>query len=574
MLLCQALVKLVQVWDSNGLRELPSDLIREQIPIVLLQNLLHILHRQSPDGSWRLGTVIMETTAYAVLTLKVLALLPWHDRLRKRVLEAVRLGSAFLVLNYDSENQHEHIWVAKVTYALPPIARAYVIAALTAGTTYTWYDKGKNLMVVPDQNLRKMAKFFSALPMFSQDELWALESDVFLGYLYQPMLLRANPGVFPWQKMTESKYAEYIPFTWIAMNRRNNYPLSNNILWEMMKMSALIYQLDEFMETLSTRNTDLANLTYVRQLVRQLCEFGRHDERKLDEKIPAPRNPSTGVMEARNAENGHGVNGVVESCRLDTKSSQDITLVQVQTSLQHFTSYILQHPAVVQSPDSVRKQLHSELCTGILAHIDHEEDNARYAAQRRLQSASESVLPAETVCYASARSSYHSWVRTTSADNTQAPSTFTFFSCLAAPPGKSFFRGVRQHYVSSALSRHLANLCRQYNDYGSVARDRAEGNLNSIDFVEFHEIYDRKVDNGVGNGTGAPTRDVDAMKADLISIAQYERECLDHAIGKLDTELRCEQDGRRKMETLSVFIDTTDLYGQIYVARDISNRLR
>ena len=28
-------------------------------------------------------------------------------------------------------------------------------------------------------------------------------------------------------------------------------------------------------------------------------------------------------------------------------------------------------------------------------------------------------------------------------------------------------------------------MCRMYNDYGSVARNRAEGNLNSVDFPEF-----------------------------------------------------------------------------------------
>jgi hypothetical protein len=35
------------------------------------------------------------------------------------------------------------------------------------------------------------------------------------------------------------------------------------------------------------------------------------------------------------------------------------------------------------------------------------------------------------------------------------------------------------------MTRHLAVMCRQYNDYGSLVRDAEEGNLNSIDFAEF-----------------------------------------------------------------------------------------
>lgn len=32
---------------------------------------------------------------------------------------------------------------------------------------------------------------------------------------------------------------------------------------------------------------------------------------------------------------------------------------------------------------------------------------------------------------------------------------------------------------------HLGRMCRQYNDYGSLARDQEERNLNSLNFPEF-----------------------------------------------------------------------------------------
>lgn len=558
MLLSQALVKLLQVWDNNLLGELPEDLVCEQIPILLFQILVHTLQKQTHDGSWRFKSTSRETTAYAVLTLKALSSIPWLSHFQDRIQGAITRGSAHLVLKYDLWNHYEHIWVAKVTYALPPLARAYIVAALCAGTSYNWGAKAKSLVTVSHEKVQKMAKFFSTLPMFSRDELWALEADVFLGYLYQPQLLRVSSSVFQLQENADHKYFEYIPFTWIATNRMNNNPISNNTLWEMMRISVLIYQLDEFMETLFSRGREPESIALARQLVEELfqskeCELGAGSE------VPTTIDHSS-----------NGRNGSIRSC-----TQPDPTSGHAKAVLQSFTSCILQHPAVLQSPDHVRKQLQRELRTGILAHLDHEEDNARYCARDRAH-AIPGLLPtsSQPIPFASARTSYYSWVRNTSADNTQTPSIFTFFSCLIAPPGESFFRGVRQHYFSSALCRHLANLCREYNDYGSIARDQAEGNLNSLDFPEFHETCEIPVDQENGNGVHEQGRDQDAMKMDLFSIAEYERECLDHATTRLSAEMRGDQRGEWKAEALKVFINTVDLYGQIYIARDISSRVR
>lgn len=242
--------------------------------------------------------------------------------------------------------------------------------------------------------------------------------------------------------------------------------------------------------------------------------------------------------------------------------------------MHRFSSYILHHPAVMRSPAHVRKQLHHELTTSILAHLDHEEDNARLVAQKQgaqlesTQSSSEPCSSHEiTIPFTAARVPYYAWVRSIAADNTQEPAIFTFFTCLVAPtPGAAFFRGARQHYVAGALSRHLANLCRQYNDWGSVGRDRAENNVNSVNFVEFHEPP--------GGDLGKDARDEKALKADLFAVAEFERECLNHAVSKLGAQVRAGPRGKLKMDALGVFIDTVDLYGQIYVARDITNRVR
>ena len=129
-------------------------------------------------------------------------------------------------------------------------------------------------------------------------------------------------------------------------------------------------------------------------------------------------------------------------------------------------------------------------------------------------------------------------------------------------------------------------MCRQYNDFGSMARDHAEGNLNSVDFAEFSsereldrelrntpylDIKGRINDVGVtgeeGRGLAADTQE-SRKKEDLFWLAEYERQCLDLAMQKLEAEV-----GAEAMNAVRLFVNVTDLYGQIYVLRDVTNRV-
>ena len=62
-------------------------------------------------------------------------------------------------------------------------------------------------------------------------------------------------------------------------------------------------------------------------------------------------------------------------------------------------------------------------------------------------------------------------------------------------------------------------MSRLYNDYGSIARDRTEVNLNSTDFPVFH--LDHSIDR---METERPAYIADTtQKKTLLSIAEYER---------------------------------------------------
>lgn len=80
--------------------------------------------------------------------------------------------------------------------------------------------------------------------------------------------------------------------------------------------------------------------------------------------------------------------------------------------------------------------------------------------------------------------------------------------------------------------------------------------MNSIDFPEFET-------QGEGDVESVDTRN----KADLLYIAEYERRCLDSALSELEKCLDLDL-----LSKIKLFVHVTDLYGQIYVARDIGVR--
>lgn len=124
-------------------------------------------------------------------------------------------------------------------------------------------------------------------------------------------------------------------------------------------------------------------------------------------------------------------------------------------------------------------------------------------------------------------------------------------------------------------------MCRQYNDFGSAARDTEEGNLNSLDFPEFSRGWREDVGeritaavNGEARADGDAVLErgsyhpTDTAKDKLMAIAEFERACMQLALQKL----RQVVPSPNTMKAIEVYIDVTDLFGQIYVQRDLSSR--
>ncbi|KAI0814216.1 hypothetical protein GGR55DRAFT_701902 [Xylaria sp. FL0064] len=590
MLVSQVLVKLLQTWGDGTLDNLAEDLTSFRVPVILLQIAIRSIQLQWPDGSWSLGNCestdpTPQITAYAVLSLKSLELLPWITILQPRIREAIQKGLVYIRTHLNSNLDHETIWVEKVTYALPSVSRAYCVAALCPATPCLLRGRALSIAEINFQKVQQLATFFSQLPLFSGDAMWALEADVALGYLYQAKLRRASSRIFPQRRsVTSYQYLEYIPFTWIATNRRNGYPLSNNQIWEAMEIAVLDYQLDEYMETTCDQAGIRENISALKLMVKELCNLTPDSPADSGSilstnhriNVSGPEDDDTGNIESHHSGSDEDMittSGSVCGESRDTTPNWHVLTTQekIRSVLHCFTSHIFHHHAVARAPTRVRKSLQSELATCILAHIDHAVDNNHFAAQRNTQITGR--CPSQTVdipMFEAPRGSYYSWVCTTGADDTHAPFTFQFFACLTASTTDGvFFCGVREKYFSSAASRHLANLCRQYNDLGSVARDKAEKNLNSLNFPEFHETDLRN-----SGDLYLRERDETDMKHDLYFLAQYERQCLNHTMQVLTTEMKSGPQGDWKIRALKVFVDTVDLYGQMYVLRDVTRRVK
>ena len=558
MLLSQTFSRMLILWDREILSSLSPDLVN-QIPVILFQLITRTLLSEDSKGSW---SQTPEITAYAVLTLVSASVVPWTDSIQEEISAAVTRAKGFLTASHNVWRLPAYIWIEKVTYASPAISHAYCLAAMhSQSLSHVWSPNFTVATDIHSSTITKFSHFFSRIPMFAHWDSRKLGPLLVESRLYLPRLRALRYNIFPQQHKNEDKYLEYIPFTWLGCNALSK-PVHSKILWEMIHMSMLTYQVDEYMEAVVGFDFE-HHLQPVRELIDRLClplsvstlANGTNNHR-LPDSIDVERNRADG-----------------ESAEPQAQTNTTVTLTDIERVLTRFTTYVLSHAKVLQAPASAQNHLRRELRTYLLAHVAQIEDNTRLTEQA---SSTTRVLP-----FASSQQSYFAWVRSTSADHTSCPFAFAFFACLIAPePQKACFASARQTYLAQDVCRHLATMCRQYNDYGSVARDRAENNLNSVNFPEFCARGDGasvNTDGGSSESRAVEASDDDdrvstdeeTKKSELMWLAEYERECLELALGRLRVEVP-----ETVMNAVELFVRVTDLYGQIYVARDISSRIK
>lgn len=573
-----------------------------------LHVLTKVLGSQGLDGSWANG--IAEVTAYGILTLSWLSHLPWIQQLGRMhgvnfISASIETGKAFLEAHKQDWKKGQYLWIEKVTYASPVLCEAYCLAAAAVplpdftGSTVDAdgqvVQSTKESLFVSEGLLKgvlKAGQLISLTPLFRTLapqllRVAEMQACYALGFLQRK---RKELGIFL-ATGGDEKYMTFIPLTWTASNalrvqatggHSHSGGLSNYVLQEMMILSMLNYQVDEYMETAVERDFlgfysgSRGSLEAVREVVRQVFEEFEPSGRRRSIWGDADHTPTN--------------------------------LKEIRATLSRYVRHILLHPAVRGAPASVQARLAKEVQTFLLAHVQHAADNIQFAAsnelniapreeetalpspisepfdasspppskRRRLSSSASLKTQEQPKIFSPADSrTFYSWVRTTSADHTSCPFSFTFYTCLLSHshPYNSnktdnlFNKDAKTSYVAEAMVRSLASLCRMYNDYGSIARDAGEGNLNSVNFAEFHTASSggaKRGKEGALEGSDGNGEEEKKVKEELMWIAEYERRGMERAMRELQGLV-----GTGEMEKVKLFVDVTDLYGQIYVVRDI-----
>ncbi|KAK8103055.1 hypothetical protein PG984_016201 [Apiospora sp. TS-2023a] len=519
----QGIVKVLELIDREAPDSLLDQNLQSRLLIVVFQACLRAMLSQGHDGSWSASA---EQSAYGVLLLCEARRFSMFKTLVSTLDLAVTRGVTYLqsvaaskLPQPSSDSATSQSLFSRDIYVLAALHTAAL--PTSAGVVDGHFDTARATKG------RKHVKLLQMTPLFSELPDWQVQASMIESSLFQPLLHARRLDIFPRKDMEDdAKYFDLIPLTWTSCNNHQRTFASTSLLYEMMVISFLNYQADEFLESCAGRvptNT-----------LRQLID---------DAFLPG----SEGIA----LQGGQQYPDIVEP-------------------LGRFVSYVSTHPCVQAASAWDRASVLRELRIFLHAHVTQLMDNVRFQqqkAQRTVVTSTDGGDGGKVMAGCDpSQQPFFRWVRTTSANHTSCPYSFSFVGCLMSSGllgGKECFPTVQEKYLGAAACLHLATMCRMYNDYGSTGRDAAEGNLNSIDFPEY--------DSTPGGAEG--------KKRALFDVADYERTCLDHAFRKLravsrDTgDIHLNQMQGRQMDIWQMFCDVTDLYGQIYAVRDIGSRV-
>lgn len=579
MLLVQALAQLLSLIDSGVLTEaVDDDDIRNRISITVFQACFWTLLCQQEDGAW--GSSV-EQTSYGILVLTQATRLPLFHGLAEQLAASIDSATRFITATPAGAKPLDYIWIEKVTYGSAYLTELYRLAALKSAETLVRTSAGQpenrdESTPAPSQ-MKMMSSYvqlFGRTQLFAGTPEWQLRGSYLEAALFRTRLLEQRLATFPRTGMAEDRYFDIIPFTWTACNNRTRTRAraSPAFLLEMMQISFVNYQADEHMEAVAgpAFADDLGQL---RHIIDAICHrySSYQDDGQDDPHIAAGCSPA--------AAGG-----------LDIDIANKMALAAEQQTavdpLLRFVKKVLRSPRIVAASPPDRRDLATELRIFLQAHVTQHADNSRFRQQQQLQP----PRARRHAIYQDPQDPFSRWVRTTSADHTSCPYSFAYATCLlssSSPPPPAprqvgggegdCFPAVAEKYFAAAVCRHLATMCRMYNDYGSIRRDAAERNLNSVNFPEFRG--GGRLEEGEKKGpkkTGEEEEEEeDLAKAQLFKLAAFERACLDQSLASLASELQARgADQRRKLAVFRLFCDVTDLYGQLYVVKDLASSMK
>jgi hypothetical protein len=543
--------------------------LQDKVPMACLHVLARLLHIQNADGSW---DGVCELTAYAVLALSSITSLPWTRQVdQASIRTSIVRGKSFLKEHRFEWARGSHLWIEKVTFASDILSEAYCLAASQTPLPLPTLDTPREQSPDPPflvherllTGISKAGALMMNTALVSQLPASHLRvAELQAGFTMQ-LVQRQPPNVFPRLNKSKEKHIFIVPLALTTCAILHGCVVSPSVLYEMTVLSILNFQADEYMEGMVERHFG-SSLDIIRTTIRQNFA-GFHLQ-------------ADNFVSDHYGDNAQSTNRQEKGC--PAVYGEKPTVQDVSAVLGSFMARILHHEAVQSSPPYLKAKLEHDLETFLLAHIAQAEHNNSFrtqshvhhssnypdsAGRKRIYGTSWTQTAGSALQYNTPGQSFYHWLHRTSADHTSCPFSFVFFNCLLHTSyqiGHPILTSARTIYLGEDVCRHLASLCRLYNDLGSAVRDTEEGAVNSLNFPEFFFREARY--------TVTITEQKVTPKEDLLWIAEYERQGLDMAMTELEREL-----GSGDLLTaLRIFIDVTDLYGQLYLLKDLGIRTR
>lgn len=557
-----------------------------EIPMVALRLLIWIISKQQANGSWE---DVCEVTSYAVLALSSLSRLPWIQALENsnQILAAVVSAKSFLQSHREAWSRGHYLWIEKVNYASDILSEAYCLAAsLVCMPEFSTRVEPPRLSSsayrIPDKiafGMRKAGELISRTPIFAEIRPFIMRAaEMQACYAFLALQAGRQQDIFPRTAKGEDKYLIMIPLTFTACSAAQGSEVSLSVLYEMMKLAELNFLADEYMEGVVEKSFSGSSLETIKTMITKLFK---------DHKVLA-----SSCVDEIDSSSESGKQEETPQTPFDSMDS-------IKSVLLRFINTMLQHPAVVASPKSLQGRFSHELKMFLLAHVTHAEENQRFSEQLREMGSNSFGSDTTMTTHANTmgkirqfdepQTSFLTWVRAQSADNTSCPFSFVFYNCLLVQQYQYSPFGLpddirkgcgtinvtgtsaRVAYLAEDVCRHLATLCRIYNDAGSLGRDIEEQNLNSLNFPEFTRVNAKDGRDGLMQEGGCVKN---KMMKELLWIGEYERGCMQRALEGLEEFMGDMPRGGKLLEAVKLFISFTDLYGQIYVLKDVGTRTK
>ncbi|KAI9372837.1 terpenoid cyclases/protein prenyltransferase alpha-alpha toroid [Aspergillus egyptiacus] len=458
MLTCEALMSYLQRWSKGELSSLPDDLMKVQLPITLFQALVRTLRTQNADGSWGTSNSA-EETAYALLILKSVGSFSFTELIAAEVQEAVQRGRQFILKRgVERSPADDQLWLDKTLYAIPTVSDVYIMGAIQeAETDKTLAEIPAKLVDVPAMTVHKMGEYFARLPSQSETAKWVLQASVIEALLMSHRLKTLD--IFSTGRALGDKYIKYAACFWtLANNASPEYLFSTAVIYSMVEFSVGIFQEDELMEK-ALLNLPDSSTALLADYLDRLCG---------DKPVS---NGSSTITNTPDADIDSHLETIQQNISLWFRFALENNLPSKTTTTSPYD----------------RREFQQELKLATLAAMQQAQ-------------ASSSSSPQQT---------FYTWLHTTAVHDVKSAIVSKSLICKIGPAHKtdpSVFTTAREKYLAEKLFRQISIEGRLWNDLGSIERDRAAGNLNSIDFAEF-------------SGGGGDAR------AELTRLAEYEHKC-------------------------------------------------